>query len=218
MTHVMYVSDSTDLVMGEWRGEGSAPAAVTGQTAVDVTADDLDYGSLAGRDWDGADFVVPTPARDPIVSVQEYAESFTAAETAAIRTYLAGSPSATVIHGVEVTNAMGANNAINRDNTDFVAALEALETAESAAAMRGLKSHGDRMPSLSEGLAFVTAVIAALGWLFRLESRISAHEQVCAQRQLQMSERHDATNRYLADVGRDVRSLGDKLDRVLEHR
>lgn len=67
-------------------------------------------------------------------------------------------------------------------------------------------------------MAVVGAAVATLAWLFRLEGRVSAHELVCAQRQLQLTERQDRTNHQLADLSTTMRALNDKIDRALESR
>jgi hypothetical protein len=74
------------------------------------------------------------------------------------------------------------------------------------------------LTTLEGWVGIVAAVVAALAWLFRLEGRISAHEQVCAQRQLQLTERHDATTRQLSHLAVAVSEVNAKLDRVIEAR
>lgn len=61
--------------------------------------------------------------------------------------------------------------------------------------------------TVGEGVAVVATIVGGLAWLFRLEGRVTSHEQVCAERQKNLLERHDRVQRELADMNGSIKAL-----------
>lgn len=74
--------------------------------------------------------------------------------------------------------------------------------------------------SASELAAVVVPIMAALVWLFGLQSRLIGHERECAQRYSQLDERHEALTKSLderhATTTASLDRLHDKIDRLME--
>lgn len=66
-------------------------------------------------------------------------------------------------------------------------------------------------------VAVVTAAVAALGWLFRLEGRISGHEQVCSERQNTLASKLNEIKATTARQDEKLDKQDAKLDRLVEH-